>query len=156
MPRRKVPYKEGDFFAVPLRTSGYGIGLVARTVKVGGILGYFFPGKYQTVPTLSEVQDKKPHDAFWIRHFGDLGFFNGDWHVIGPIPSWDRADWPVPSFVRTDCISGNHYRITYSEHDLDQEIECSLIEKTEAELLPEDGISGYGALEIRLSNLLDT
>ncbi|QTD54223.1 Imm26 family immunity protein [Sulfidibacter corallicola] len=156
MPRRKLPYKEGDFFALPLRTSGFGVGIATRINGKGGIIGYFLPEKYPEVPSLDEVQEKQSGDTFFIGHFGDLGFFDGGWKVIGSSPSWDRKKWPLPSFVRTDLISGKHYRISYLEKDLDTEIECVLIGDEEASLLPEDGVFGYGALEIRLTKLLNS
>lgn len=42
MARRKLNYKEGDWFAVPLGGAGYALGLVARVGRRGVTFGYFF------------------------------------------------------------------------------------------------------------------
>ena len=38
----KASYREGDWFAVPLRDGGYAAGLIARANPKGVLLGYFF------------------------------------------------------------------------------------------------------------------
>ena len=38
---RKLPYSEGDVFAVPLPDGGYGVGVVTRMDGKGSVLGYF-------------------------------------------------------------------------------------------------------------------
>src|SRR5213592_3499242 len=50
MAPRKLPYREGDVFAVPLQDGAYGIGVVARMDREGAVLGYFFDRRYESVP----------------------------------------------------------------------------------------------------------
>ena len=155
MPRRKIPYKEGDFFSVPLRTSGFGLGIAARITGKGGILGYFFAQKYLSPPALSEISGKTSGDAIFICHLGDLGFFEGGWRIVGTPDTWCRDKWPQPSFVRTDVITKKHFRVTYPENDFFSEIERIEITDEEAALLPSDGTWGYGAVEKRLTKILE-
>lgn len=155
MGRKKLPYKEGDWIAIPLKNSGYAIGLIARPQRKGRILlGYFFGPKHEQIPNLEELQDLKPEDASLIAIFGDLGLYTGQWPVIGQIPPWNRSKWPMPPFIRTDCISGKTSRIEYSEDDLTCEIRATPCGSEEAKRYPQDGLWGSGAVEIRLTKLL--
>jgi len=150
----KQKYEEGDWFAVPLRNGGYALGVVARLDGNGGIIGYFFGPKYYAPPSLDEVTDKTASNAILVSNFGDLGLRRGKWKRIGKDPRWDRNQWPIPPFVRTDAVSGVHRKAIYTEDNLNTEralLPCSLVE---AATLPRDGIAGYGAVEIKLTKLL--
>ncbi len=59
---QNLPYQEGDWFAVPLRSGGYGVGLVARAPGNGIVLGCFFGTRYDTLP-----KEKKCYDAIQQR-----------------------------------------------------------------------------------------
>jgi hypothetical protein len=56
MGSQKINYREGDWFAVPLRDGGYAVGLVARMDNRGGVLGYFFGPRRDDVPSPSDVE----------------------------------------------------------------------------------------------------
>ena len=154
MPRKKLPYKEGDWFAVPLRSTGYAIGLIARTNCKGIGIGYFFGPKSDSVPSLGLANAKAPSDALLVAKFGDLGLLEGRWKVLGRLQSWKRQDWPIPVFVRTDLISGVYHKVVYSEDNLLTEIELLPCSAKEASELPKDGTSGDGAVELKLTKLL--
>jgi len=153
MGRKKLPYKEGDWFAVPLRDGGYALGIAARVDGKGIVLGYFFTPKYDALPTPDDIGNRQPKHAVLIAIFGDLGFLEGTWKVIRSTEDWDRGKWPIPSFVRVDCISGKAVKVEYSEDNL-HEVRNTPIDPISAHGLPEDGMSGSGAVEIHLTKLL--
>jgi hypothetical protein len=67
---------------------------------------------------------------------------------------WRREDWPVPAFSRIAVDQSTAWKTVYSDKDgitllTEQEVPISL-----AQMLPEDGLSGYGAIELRLTKLL--
>ena len=156
MPRKKLPYKEGDWFAIPLRKGGYALGLVARLDGTGGIIGYFFGPRHEQLPTKEEIMGLSADSAVLIRHFGDLGLLRGEWPIISHSSVWNRAHWPLPAFARISMDDKQALRIEYAETDINQPIREVPISIEEAHRLPEDGVSGYGAIEIRLTKLLST
>ena len=155
MPRKKLHYKEGVWFAVPLRSGGFAIGLVARMDGKGSVIGYFFGPSHKEIPSsLDFTKGLTPDDAIFIAHFGDLGLLKGTWKVLGEREPWIREKWPLPAFVRTDVISGKHRKVLYFEDNLLKEVQLVPIVAETAKRLPEDGIFGAGAVEIRLTKLL--
>lgn len=155
MARKKLPYKEGDWFAVPLRNGGYALGLAARVTRGGGILGYFFGPRRETVPTKEDIQGLTPEDAVLIRHFGDLGLLRGEWPMVAETKEWRREEWPQPAFGRIDIVDPSKaVRVEYDDSDVHKVLRETPISLEEARHLPEDGLSGYGAVEIRLTRLL--
>lgn len=153
MPRKKLPYKVGDWFAVPLRTHGYGLGLVARANGRGTVLGYFFGPRRDAIPTQEDVIGLGPSGAVLVRRFGDLGFLEGEWPIVAHSENWDRNQWPLPMFGRIDDIDNLAWRVEYSEETL-EEIRDTPIEMQEARDLPRAGLSGSGSVEIQLTMLL--
>ena len=145
-------YSEGDWFAVPLRSSGYATGVVARSATGGILLGYFFGPCRVSIPPVNEVVQAAAKDAVLVERFGDLGIIQHEWPIIGPTPNWNRESWPVPHFVRKDRISGDLYVVEYS--DTLQELRSRKVSQSRAMALPEDGLAGYGAVEIQLTKLL--
>ena len=149
-----LQYREGDFFAVPLREGGFATGLVARSGPKGRVLlGYFFGPRRTEPATLADVRRFVPGDAILVARFGDLSLQKQEWPIIGQA-AWNREMWPVPDFGRVDTVSGNlGWRVSYADDDptvVDREIECS---PGEALLLPRDSLLGSGAVEIKLSKL---
>jgi hypothetical protein len=130
------------------------VGLIARS-KPGGriLLGYFFGPRREHLPSLNDVQGLTVKDAILVRRFGDLGLYNKEWPIIGPSASWNRKIWPMPSFVREDVVSGETTLIDYSEDDL-TEVSERPGSPDDLHRYPEDGLSGYGAIGIKLTDLL--
>jgi hypothetical protein len=150
----KVNYREGDLFAVPLKPSGYATGLIARTSKKGVLFGYFFGPRHAKPPLLVEVQHLLPKQAVLLRRFGDLGLLQGDWPILGAMSEFTRAAWPMPLFVRYSHLSGKPwFLVEYSEDDLLTPIsETRVVAAVPS--LPEDVVSGFAAVEVRLAQLL--
>ena len=153
---RKLPYGEGDWFAVPLHTTGYGVGVVARMPRGGKVLlGYFFGPRRDRPPALDEVSALRPAQAVRALRFGDLGLIEGKWPLIGRSPDWDRARWPMPTFVRTEPIRGMRWTARYPDDDpLGNPTLERLFESPAA--YERDAISGAGAVEIVLTADLDS
>jgi hypothetical protein len=78
MARNKINYREGDWFAVPLRDGDYAVGVVARVDGSGGVLGYFFGPRRAEVPSLLEVENLDPDQALRVLRFGDLGLIENE------------------------------------------------------------------------------
>lgn len=146
--------REGDVFAVPLRSGGYATGVVARVSAddSGGLLGYFFGPKTSSVPSKDVVGSLRPDNALRILRFGDLSLLNNDWPVIGHIPNWNRGSWPMPDFVRKDDISRKAWRVRYSENNISEVVS----ERPEPfdSVLERDAAFGAGAVELLLTRLL--
>lgn len=151
----KVPYQEGDWFAVPLRDGGYAPGLVARAAPGGKIvLGYFFGPRRDQVPTLSELGPLHATDAVLIAQFGDLGLIEGSWPIIGHFDVWNRKTWPMPRFARTDAVSGQARLVEYADDDPSHEMAVTPLAGDTLIDQPKDGLLGAGAVELRLTKLL--
>jgi Immunity protein 26 len=100
----KLPYSEGSVFLVPLRQGGYARGVVARAGAKGkDLLGYFFGPRIESIGAIA-LDDLNPAGAGLRIRFGDLGLINGAWPILGRIPNWNRAKWPMPEFVRRDPL----------------------------------------------------
>lgn len=150
----KTNYREGDWFALPLREGGFGIGVVARTNPDGVLLGYFFGPRRDDVPSVDAVADLKPPDAVLVAMFGHLGLKKGTWPIIGRIDGWERVDWPMPPFVRYEELTGRSIKVLYDDNDPNRVIREEQVQPGVAEQLPKDGLLGAGAVEKLLTALL--
>jgi len=151
-----LPYKEGTWFAVPLRGGGYAAGVVTRLVPTQGkiVLAYFFAPKRDFVPQLSDVADLTSRSAIKIARVGDLGIIDGSWPIIGELPRWNRDDWPMPTFIRKDDLSNTAWRVQYSDSNPNQVISERLIPFDSSEY-EKDSLLGAGAAEIIISRMLN-
>lgn len=151
---KSIPYREGSLFAVPLRNNGFTVGVVARMAKKGKIiLAYFFGKKFETIPSFTEISIMRSTDAIKCLRIGDLGLINGEWLILGDMPSWSHKDWPVPTFIRQDELTGRAWRVIYSDADpskLDKEESIPYDTKG----LEESDLYGYGAVELVMTKLL--
>jgi hypothetical protein len=150
----KANYREGDWFAVPLRDGGFAVGVVARTNPDGVLLGYFFGPRRDEVPSLDELGSLKPHDAVLVAMFGHLGLQKGTWPILGQIDGWDRLGWPMPAFVRYEELTGCSFKVLYDDNNPNKVIREEQVQPGAAEQLPKDGLYGAGAIEKVLPGLL--
>lgn len=153
MPRR-LPYGDGDWFAVPLRDGGgYGVGVVAHHDRRGGVIGYLFGLRFNDVPTLDDVAGLRPTDAVRVMRFGDLGLIKRQWPILGRLDNWEPEEWPIPEFGRREP-SGRAFRVVYAAEDLRGPVREEPISDDECDRLPRDALSGAGAVELVLTQLL--
>jgi hypothetical protein len=150
----RLPYGDGDWFAVPLRdVSGFAVGMVARHDSQGGVIGYFFNTRWDEAPTVADVAVLGPSEVIRVIRFGALGLIEGRWPVLGKLEDWEADDWPIPVFGRRD-ISGRAFRVTYSGEDLTDPVREEPISEDECDTLPRDALGGAGAVERVLTALL--
>jgi hypothetical protein len=149
----KVNYREGDWFAVPLRNGGYATGVVARANPKAALLGYFFGPRLKAVPALKDVGAFKASEALLVGMFGHLGLTQGTWPIIGRLPGWDKADWPMPVFVRFEELTGRTFNVIYDEDDPAKLLREEL-ESGPPVAGPKDGLMGVGYVERSLTELL--
>ena len=150
---KKLPYREGTWFAVPLEGGGFGTGIVARSGPRGRILlAYFFGPKRSSVPALAEVESLKAQDAVLAIKISDLGLFKGMWPIIGNAEVWQRSDWPMPVFVRRE---GRYAWLVHYADDYPNRVEAEEPAPPNFEAhLRIDSIYGFGAAEFHLTKAL--
>ncbi len=149
----ELPYREGSWFAVPLRQGGFGLGLVARATEEGKVIVcYFFGPRRETVPVLADARHAKASDAVRVARVGDLFLLRGQWPIIGRFREWTRSEWPIPPFVRRDPLSRKAWRVYYLDND------PSVIDREEPDEydspLEAASLLGAGAAELVLTKLL--
>ena len=153
MVKKKISYFIGTWFGVPLRTGGYARGLITRVGEGGVLFGYFFGPKFSSLPE-DIPENLRPKDRVLYGKFGHLGLINGEWEIIGVDPNWKIEDWPMPKMVRVDEHTGIAFMSQYDDATLNfiSEIRCDpgLVDSH-----PYDRLMGYGAVEIRLTKLID-
>ena len=150
----KLPYSEGTWFAVPLRNGGFGVGVVARATRRGGIvLAYLFGPRHETVPPIGELTELVPSSAEKVARVGDLGLMDGTWPIIGRLPEWQRDAWTMPKFIRTDDIRRRAWIVQYADDDPTQIVST---EPTSFGTtgIDREGLLGAGAAEIALTRRL--
>jgi hypothetical protein len=150
----KVNYREGDWFAVPLRDGGYAVGLIARANLRGALLGYFFGPRRPEIPQLQDVSGLRPGDAVLVRKFGHLGIVHANWPLLGRLNGWERRDWPTPVFVRYEELTGRSFHVFYDDDDPNRVLREEQVAPGEAEQAPKDGLMGAGFTEAILTRLL--
>ncbi len=150
----KINYKEGSLFSVPLRSGGFGVGLVARSTKRGPIiLAYLFNKKFTKHPELTDLPSFSAKDAATVIRVGDLGLIRGEWKILGDIPNWDRSLWKFPKFIRREPFTGRILLVTFSEDDPAVYLYEERITEEEARHLGLSSVSGAGAAEIHLTEV---
>ncbi len=158
-PMKKIIYSEGNWFAVPLRSDGFAMGLVARGgFKTKCSLGYFFGPKSMYLPEATQVEAIKAEEAILIAWFGDLGIIQGKWSIIKTSRRFVKQDWPVPLFRRIDSVTPTIGRLI--EYDQDnpkygRPIHEIIKDASSIFNYPEDSLFGSGAIEIKLTKLLE-
>jgi hypothetical protein len=150
----KVYYREGAWFAVPLREGGYAVGVVARANPKAALLGYFFGPKRDNVPSLDDVAHLKPADAVLVGKFGHIGLTQGNWPILGRLEDWDRDEWSMPVFVRYEELTGRSFHVFYDDNDPNKLLREEQVEAGAAEQGPKDGLMGAGFVEKVLTSQL--
>ncbi|MGX5827522.1 Imm26 family immunity protein [Mesorhizobium sp. 43Arga] len=149
---KRLPYREGSVFRIPLPDGGFARGVVARMAPRGRILlGYFFGPRMFSADT--NASDLLPTEAVVVGRFGDLHLIDGKWEVFGEIGGWNRTYWPIPEFIHHDLLRIMPDMIVrYSDDDIVRGT------RERRSVLPaglaEDGLMGAEFVEIRLSGLL--
>lgn len=159
MNKKHIKYSEGQWFAIPLRSGGYAIGIIVRgNYKTKGGLGYFFGPRYDHLPSIVETAPKNKDNFIFIGWFGDLGITNGEWPLIEAEKPFKREEWPVPKFYRIPSLSpGKAVVVEYDQNDqrILHPIREYLVPLSQDILkFPKNTSYGYEAVEIELDKLL--
>jgi len=160
MATKVVKYNEGQWFAVPLKLGGYALGIIVRgSYRTKGGLGYFFGPKFLEVPSGAETYSKTKDNSILISHFGDLGIIRGQWPLIQDGRPFYRDEWPMPLFVRELPLpEGKAMIVEYRQGSSGVEVpirETITTINKEIQNFPKDVFSGRGAIEIKLSRILE-
>ncbi len=149
---KKLPYREGTWFAVPLEGGGFGVGVVARSAPKGRIiLAYLFGPKRGTVPTLTQVEALIARDAVLSIRVSDLGLIQRAWPIIGQSSFWQRSYWPMPIFIRRE---GSMAWLVYYADDNPNSRVAEEPAPLQASDLAMDSLFGSGAAEVVLTKAL--
>lgn len=151
---KKQKYKEGSWFAVPLETDEFAVGLIARYFR-GVLLVYFFGKTFSSIPDLSELEKYQPSDAIKVIKVGDLGFHKGEWKVIGELPDWKRSVWIIPDFVRREPVSDRCWLVKYADDNPNLILSEERVSEDAVKNLETDGLFGYKSAEKILSKILN-
>jgi hypothetical protein len=135
-------YREGDWFAVPLRAGGFAAVVVARVMprKEGVLLGYCFGPRRDSVPTLNELSALSASDAGLVVRFGDLSILDGTWPLVGHTDRWDRGAWPIPVFGRLEELTGRAFKVINDDGDPNRLLREERIDPSELASMPKDGL----------------
>lgn len=149
------PYQEGSLFAIPLRDSGFAVGVVARASAAGKVILCYFFGPCRTeIPDEATIASVRPAEAVLVVRVGDLSLQNGTWPIVGRIAPWRRSEWPFPAFIRREGLSLNAWKVQYSDEDPTRVLrEIPVPFDTNLE---RDAVYGAGAAELVLTRLLRT
>lgn len=151
----KLPYQEGDWFAVPLPSGGFATGVVARTARQGKVLlGYFFGPRLPEPGALEDVKEQAAERAVLVARFGDLSLVQGEWPLLGRLQDWSRDEWPMPAFVNRDSLSGVAWRVEYADYDPSALVSRTALGAGGDHGLEVDRVCGAGSIELQLDRLL--
>ena len=151
---KKIKYQEGDVIAVPLQTSGYATGLVARTDKEGRAFGYFFGPKVDAVSEIAHTKKLHPKEAILVCKFGDNSVHGKSWDIIGNYPDFSKEVWKLP-FLFRQAMGDNYYTISEYNDQLDcmREWKVALDDPSIKDMLI-DELYGSVVLQVKLTRLL--
>lgn len=142
---------EGTVFLVPLRDSGYAIGVLARADGNGQCFGYFFGPRVEGKDEV-EIASLAVENALLIGKFGDLEIIRGNWEPIGRVSNWEGDRWKLLPLARIDHDADKAWLCTY-----DDELNCTkeiVISTDDVGKHPYDRLMGAGSVEIRLTKLI--
>jgi hypothetical protein len=152
MAKLKKP-KEGELITIPIEGK-YAVGLVTRINTNKIPLGYFYSTLFTQIPNSVDNLLIEFQNPILIIEFGSQGFKDGTWSIIGSLPNFERANFPVPVFY-------HHTKpfkpvLVYFDDNMD-EIKRQTIDESEIEQYkeyPETGLAGSGFIEKRLKRLI--
>lgn len=122
-----VQLAEGDGFLLPVEPGQYGVGLIVRAPRRGGILlGYFFGPRRSRSPDEAWFGSRTAVQSILVARFRDRALFRGEWPLVHRSSGFDRSRWPVPAFHRFDgavtltpgTTPVTDWRVQYSDDNL--------------------------------------
>lgn len=120
----------------------------------GRLFAYFFGPRSETLEEL-HCSDMVPDRAILRGLCGDLGIIKGEWHLVGSLPDWDRSRWPMPLMFRGDESPNGKCWLSRYDDDTLNFVEEMPASRDLEDQYPYDRLMGYGAVEIRLTKILN-
>ena len=112
---RRLRYRAGSVFCIPLPGGGCARGVVSATGSRGLVIGHFFRPRLPACLDAVETWPLVPAAAIKVMRFGDRALLSGEWRVIGEVKPWKPEDWMTTRFVRREPITGRVLRVVYDE-----------------------------------------
>ena len=113
---KRIRYNEGQWFAVPLQPAGYALGLIVRGKPAERrAVGYFFGPQLPPPPDRGGHRRQTPPGRRPDRPVRRSRHRPGEWPLLATRRPWNRADWPLPQFVRRDVLSSAARLVEYDE-----------------------------------------
>jgi hypothetical protein len=153
----KKTLQEGDCFAVPLPSGGFAIGVVARAMERSDsvIFVYMFGPRRMELPDIKDAKNLRPVRSIFHGRVGA----GRRWSNLGRLADYSRSQWPMPSFLSVDLLTGRTVVRTYDDDDpshLKEERALSVraAARRGSASTTSDGLFGPVALEVVLNDLL--
>lgn len=115
--RKHIVCNEGDVFLVHLESGREVFGVVTRRPKRTSVIIYvvFYD---RSLDEIKALQREEAEGRLLRCQTGDLGFREGQWHIVGRVESWSRESWPLPEFWREVSMDSRIYVTKYDEDTL--------------------------------------
>jgi hypothetical protein len=114
---KRIRCSEGQCIAVPLTNECFARLVVSRLTSTGYLLSYCYAPSLADFPTMADFVALVPSEAVCVWRISNVGVVDGLWPVVGTMPNWNRAQWPVPKFPFTDPLTGRKYLRTFDDND---------------------------------------
>jgi hypothetical protein len=151
MKTKKIKFKEGQVFAVPLRQGGYVLGILVREyIKI--TLGYFFNKIYPTIPDKVDKSEISIDKIALIALFSSMGIEDGYWPLVETNLLFKKGDWPIPLMKMQDPLTEKYYSVLFDETLINDE--RKLISEEIAQKLFDHSLHGYVSLEKKVSTIM--
>lgn len=149
-------YDEGSLFTVPIEGGQRCfLGLVLRKPRQGAlpvvVAQFYGPLAPNTVESWCERIDVI-HPKLTLK-VGDRLLKSGKWKLVGRIEGWDRKNWPVPRFLKTDLVSGEAYLVEIDEENPGESRSIVRAPGDYPRDAPRDVLTGPEAAELQLEHL---
>ncbi len=151
-----LPYREGDWFAVPLDDTNYALCRIARHDQ-GIVFVYVFGPAFDRLPTRADTAELTASDSLTQMLVSHLDLRDGVWPVLGQDEGWDPDAWPMVEFERRVDPPGRPeelHAVLWDDRDLTREVSARRLDPSEAGRRPRDTLSGAGAAVVRLRQAL--
>jgi hypothetical protein len=144
----KRPYKEGDWFRIPLDSACDAVGLIARACR-SRLFGYFFAVPADATPSHDELRSLRLQDAATCALFGGAAIEDARWPLIATSLRFDREAWPFPQFASRGAF-GRTWSLRVYDPQTMQTVATQPSSEADAAGLPDARFSNAQELETLL------
>ena len=146
---------EGSWFAIPLPSGGFAVGVLSQLLADKLPFGYFFGPRLPEAPEKSALANLNPSDAIVRSKFGATEIDKGRWLLLGVLEGWRPESWPTPPHTSGDSGIGMVWRVEYPRNaPKGHSATIQSVPAAVASGLGADIVMGALALEKQLDRLL--